>query len=471
MGKVMDSIKRAFGGSSRKKHSFLSVGQSWSPVVADKFRDYDSFLEAGTGSVWSTFRACDIVGNAVMQTGYNLIRKSDGEVVDNDRTGLADLMEQPNSVDTFEDLLYLYTHHIKLTGNFFLLKDGINPITKQPEALWPLVPSRMTIVPSESGRERIVGYTYRVGHDEIPLSVDEVIHFKRPNANNPYWGMGDVQAGTGLYNDFINRDALNNNFMKNGGLPSGVLVNEEFEGDEAEWERVKAIWGNQYTGKKNLGKIAWLTGKWNFIKLGLTAEQMQAIEKDKQNVSQIFMNHGVPLSIAGMEKAANYATARQDYVNFKRFTCYPLALSFFRKFNREVVKQFDENYKIDFIVNGLVDGEAVVREYLPFLDRGVITPNQLRDLAGLPKVDNPMLDGYYINTQIIPLEMCGFANAFGDTPNELQENQVESAGGDADRLAEEVAAEAEAEAQGEIEERLLSLRKSNGTRDRWNGQG
>ena len=82
-----------------------------------------------------------------------------------------------------------------------------------------------------------------------------------------------------------------------------------------------------------------------------------------------------------------------------------------------------------------------------------------------------MLDGYYINTQIIPLEMCGFANAFGDTPNELQENQVESAGGDADRLAEEVAAEAEAEAQGEIEERLLSLRKSNGTRDRWNGQG
>ena len=470
MGKILNSIKRVFGGKPNRKHGFMHVGGGWTPVIEDKFRDYNSFLDAGTGSVWSTFRACDIVGNAVMQTGFNLIRESDGNEVENDRTGLADLMEMPNSVDTFEDLMYLYAHHIKLTGNFFMLKDEINPITKVPAYLWPLVPSRVTIVPSESGRERVVGYTYRVGQDEIPLSVDDVIHFKRPNANNPYWGLGDIQAGTGLYNDFINRDLLNNNFMKNGGLPSGVLVNEEFEGDEAEWERVKAIWGNQYTGKKNLGKIAWLTGKWNFIKLGMTAEQMQAIEKDKQNVSQIFLNHGVPLSIAGMEKAANYATARQDYINFKRFTCYPLALSFFRKLNRELVKSFDENYKIDFVVNGLVDGEAVVREYLPFLDRGVITPNQLRDLAGLPKVDNPLLDSYYINTQIIPLEMVGFANSFGDTPNELLENQLESAGGDPNRLASEVAEDAADEAAGELEERLLSLRKPNGRRQ-WNSQG
>ncbi len=466
MGKVIDTIKKALGVKPARKHSFLNVGQAWSNSGHDKFTNYNSYLDAGTGNVWSTFRACDIIGNAVMQTGYNLIRKSDGAVVEGDRTGLQELIEQPNPVDTFEDLMYLYTHHLKLTGNFFLLKDEINPITKQPKAIYPLIPSRVSITPADSGRERIKGYVYRVGEDEINLKPEEVVHFKRPHANNPYWGLGDIQAGAGLYNDFINRDTLNNNFMKNGGLPSGVLVNEEFEGDEAEWERVKAIWGNQYTGKKNLGKIAWLTGKWNFIKLGMTAEQMQAIEKDKQNVSQIFLNHGVPLSIAGMEKAANYATARQDYINFKRFTCYPLALNFFRKFNREVINNFDENYKLDFIVNGLVDGEAVVREYLPFLDRGIITPNQIRDLAGLPKVDNPLLDGYYINNQIIPLEMIGLANSFGDVPNEILENQVEAAGGDPARLAEEMTEESESE----LEKNLLSLRRPNGSQRQWEGQ-
>ena len=75
-----------------------------------------------------------------------------------------------------------------------------------------------------------------------------------------------------------------------------------------------------------------------------------------------------------------------------------------------------------------------------------------------------------MNTQIIPLEMVGFANSFGNTPNEILENQVESAGGDPDRLAEEVAEEVAEEAAGELEERLLSLRKPNGRRQ-WNGQG
>lgn len=463
MGKVIDTIKRAFGGGRSQKHSFLNIGQSWSPTQGDKLHDYASYLQAGTGNVWATFRSCDIVGNAIMQTGNKLISERTGDLVQGDRTGIEELLFQPNPVDTFEDILYLYTHHLKLTGNFFLLKDQINPVTKKPKALWPLIPSRISIKTDETKYNEIISYTYKVGPDEISFSPEEIVHFKRPNANNSYWGIGDVQAGTGLYNDFINRDTLNNNFMKNGGLPSGILVNEEFEGDEAEWERVKAIWSNQYTGKKNLGKIAWLTGKWNYIKLGLTSEQMQALEKDKQNVSQIFLNHGVPLSIAGVEKAANYATSRQDYINFKRFTCYPLALNFFRRFNREVVKVYDKNYKLDFTVSGLVDGEAVIREYLPLLDKGVITPNQIRDLAGLPKVENPLLDGYYINTQLIPMEMVGLANSFGDVPSELLENQVEAAGGDPNRLAEE----ASTESTGELEERLLSLRKVSDKNPTW----
>ena len=454
MGKVINTIKKAFG-IRNQKHNFLNIGQSWSNSHGERLHDYKSYLMAGSGSVWATFRACDIVGNAIMQTKNDLIRVSTGDPVDNDRSGLVELLEQPNAVDTFEDLMYLYTHHIKLTGNFFLLKDEINPITRKPKSLWPLVPSKISIETDETKYNSITGYRYKVGSDEVSFSPDEIIHFKRPHAANSYWGLGDIQAGASLYNDFINRDTLNNNFLKNGGLPSGILVNEEFEGDEAEWERVKAIWSNQYTGKKNLGKIAWLTGKWNYIKLGLTSEQMQALEKDKQNVQQIFLNHGVPLSIAGIDKAANYATSRQDYINFKKYTCYPLALSFFRKLNRELVKNYDGNYKLDFHVSGLVDGEAVVREYLPLLDKGIITPNQIRDLAGLPKVDNPLLDGYYINTQLIPLEMVGLANSFGDVPSELLENQVETAGGNPDRLADEIATES----NGELEERLLTLRK------------
>jgi hypothetical protein len=87
-------------------------------------------------------------------------------------------------------------------------------------------------------------------------------------------------------------------------------------------------------------------------------------------------------------------------------------------------------------------------------------------LAGLPRSDNPLLDGHYINTQVIPLEMVGLANSFGDVPNEIMETQVEQAGGDPDRFAEET----QAEAEGEIDKQLLSMRNRNGNNGSWNGE-
>ena len=454
MAGITSKIKKALGIKSKANTKFMNIGKTYNFSREDKLNDYHSFLEAGTGSVWASFRACDIVANSVMQTGFNLINEESGNFIDNDRTGLMDLIRNPNEMDTFEELMYLYVLHIKLTGNFFLLKDKINQITKQPEELYPLIPSRVKIVTDEKNEGKILHYEYKVNGSITEFSPEEVIHFKRPNAINEYWGIGDIQAGKGLYKDYINRDILNEHFQQNGGLPSGVLVNEEFDGEEGEWERVKSIWSNQYAGKKNLGKIAWLTGKWNFIKLGMTSEQMQQIERDRQNVHQIFLNHGVPLSIAGIDKAANYATSRQDYINFKKYTCYPLALAFFRKLNKELVKYYNDDYKIDFVVNGLVDGEAVVREFLPLLSQGAITPNELRDLAGLPKVDNPLLDSFYINTQLIPMEMVGLANSFGDVPNEIIENQVETAGGDPNRVGQDVSQES----NSSIDNDLLRLR-------------
>ena len=189
------------------------------------------------------------------------------------------------------------------------------------------------------------------------------------------------------------------------------------------------------------------------LKLGMTSEQMQQIERDRQNVHQIFLNHGVPLSIAGIDKTANYATSRQDYINFKNIPATHW-LWLFRKLNKALVKYYNDDYKIDFVVNGLVDGEAVVREFLPLLSQGAITPNELRDLAGLPKVDNPLLDSFYINTQLIPMEMVGLANSFGDVPNEIIENQVETAGGDPNRVGQDVSQES----NSSIDNDLLRLR-------------
>ena len=70
----------------------MNIGKTYNFSREDKLNDYHSFLEAGTGSVWASFRACDIVANSVMQTGFNLINEESGNFIDNDRTGLMDLI-------------------------------------------------------------------------------------------------------------------------------------------------------------------------------------------------------------------------------------------------------------------------------------------------------------------------------------------------------------------------------------------
>ena len=122
------------------------------------------------------------------------------------------------------------------------------------------------------------------------------------------------------------------------------MVREEYDGDEVDWERMKRKWADQYTGTNSQGKTAWLNGKWSYIQLGLTNKDLQTIEQTQQTTEEIFLAHGVPLSVAGVKEAANYATARQEYINFRRHTVLPLVKMIFARMNHRsgFVKNFNE---------------------------------------------------------------------------------------------------------------------------------
>ena len=181
--------------------------------------------------------------------------------------------------------------------------------------------------------------------------------------------------------------------------------------DEDAWQRFKAWWDKSYSGKRNIGKTAFLNGKWTYQQLGLTAAQMQSLEKEKMSVNNIFTSMGVPLSVAGIEKAANYMTAKQDDINFRKYECVPLIDIIVGKINgpQGFLRGFGEGLKLDYSLAGLIDVEQVVKEYQPLVRLGVMTPNELRAMCGLPQSDDPLHDQYYIEGGLVPLEMAGLS--------------------------------------------------------------
>lgn len=397
----------------RKERKFI---ENRLRVPIHRFADLNSYLNAGTKQVWASFRACHIVASTLLSTVFNVTSSSvnrEGEryeeVVNNRE--LDDLLGSPNDHDSWEDMLYMWVFHMKLCGVAYWLKD--EEVGGKPTKLWPLLPQHMKIEPHPT--EKIGKFIYTVNGAEIHFQPEEIIHFRRPHPSRIIGGLGDVEGGEPLYSDFINRDTLEEQFLENGAQPSGILTKKgEPINDEEEWGRLKAWWKRDHEGKKNAGKTAILNSEWTFQKLGLTAQEMQSMEREQMTVQHIFLNHGVPLSVAGFNDAANYATARQDQINFRRMEVVPLLDLFVGKMNHKksgLIPLFNEDWKLGYELSGLVDTEQVWKDYGEAMRIGVVSINEMRELLGLPMKDDPWLDQHMILNQFVPVEMAGMANA------------------------------------------------------------
>jgi HK97 family phage portal protein len=406
----LKSLPARLGGLRRRGFKVTRIEDMFGGIFANlplsQFRNYESYLQAGSKQIWATWKACDIVGKVAMDTPMKVTRAGGDGTPVTSVPDLSRLLLTPNDQWTFAEMLYLFVFHMKLTGNAYWAKDEPNLAGDRPRRLFPLNPKNVTIV--VDGRLGITGYIYRINGATIPYDVEEVIHFRNPHPDNPYYGLGDIEAGQDLFQEFLNREGYSSRFWRNGASPSGVLICEEQITDKTAFEEAKAKWQAQYGGVKNSGKTAWLTGKWSYQKLGLTMLEMQNIDGARFNIENIFHMHGVPLSVAGIREAANYATAQIDELIFRRYTVKPLLKLFTDTLQSDLVLGFGANLQLLADVAGLTDLNSVVANYVPLFDRGVLSINELRVAAGLaPIADDPLFDQHYLNAGLVPLELAG----------------------------------------------------------------
>lgn len=409
--------KAYLGITNAGTHGFLDFNGG---IRVNQFDGFTSYLEAVSKKVWASTRAVDIVANVALSTEMSIVhrdkdkRKARKPV--NPNPGLLRLLANPNPYDTISEAIYLWVAHMKFTGNALWFKDEMNGYGI-PNAIYPLYPNRIEIKGSKD--KKISKYVYRVNSGEVEFDPEEIIHWKRPHPNNSLLGLGDVQQGETLYDDFINRTAYNVRFMENGGIPASILVKDDGGAgvDQADWEKMKEAFIAKFGGVKNAGKVGFLNGKWSLLELGIDAQKMQDLEKSKLNVEQIILNHGVPLSVFGLG-AANYATSRQDRINFRSDTVLPLLNWFCDRMNGPggLVTIFHPDLKLDFNLSGLIDREQVAKECEPMVRSGAMTPNQFREEMGYPTENNPYLDQYFIQQGLVPIEVAGIATEPAGTP-------------------------------------------------------
>ncbi len=397
-------------------------------IPLSKLNDFQSYLYACSRKVWVSWKCLDVVGTSVAATPFTIIRGKDPKAATLP-SDLQLLLDSPNSLMTWHDLVYITAFHVKAVGNAFWFKANCLPGGAKPKALFPLNPKRVWIVPGNT-QGAVRGYVYQCNGVEMHLEPWEIIHFRRMHPDNDFYGIGDIEPAEDLFNEHINRNAFNAKQWANGAAPSSVLINEDQITDEAAWEQAKQKWQRQYGGVDNAGKTAWLTGKWKYQQLGLSAQEMQAIEQSKWNVEQICLQHGVPLSVLGLDKAANFATADIDNQRYKEYTVLPVLLLISAKINQDLLEGWNEDLKFVPQTTDLINVGKAMTDLAPAFDRGIININEIRKVLGLTTDENnPLWNQHYLSTALVPIEMAGIGADSGQIDQAAQGTVDRARGG------------------------------------------
>lgn len=228
------------------------------------------------GSVGTLFAIVTQIGNAFASVEWHLYRRT--AVRDKARRtevvthGFLDVWNRPNYFYTGRYFRMCAQQHLDLVGETVIVLYKIGGIVVE---MWIVRPDR--IKPVKHPTKYLTGYIY-TGPDgeEVPLALDEVIHIKYPNPDDPYRGMGPVQ--TMLYDvDAAKYSAQwNRNFFINGAQPGGVIEVDYHMGDD-EFDAFLARWRYQHQGVANAHRVAVLeNAHWKDTKFSM--EDMQFVQ-------------------------------------------------------------------------------------------------------------------------------------------------------------------------------------------------
>lgn len=237
------------------------------------------------------------------------------------------LLMRPNEYFSDVEFMAYNLMFLNITGNSFIYLDRAKP-TELPRAMYPLNPSRVSIVPGadEDFGLTIKGYKYiprnRQEKDAVPILPFQMIHTKLPNPLDPLEGMG---FGLSPFESLAQSGDVDNavtKFLKvlfdNGTLIGNALKFQQALDDRVV-DKIKARWKEMYGGSEKWAtEIAVLDSGAEYQRMTPTFEELGFSSIDERNESRITMPFGVsPILIGtrlGMIRGTlnNYEQARKS---------------------------------------------------------------------------------------------------------------------------------------------------------------
>ena len=222
---------------------------------------------------------------------------------------------------------------------------------------------------------------------EIKLDMKDVMQIKLPNPRQPYRGLSPISAAAPSIDSYFYSSTWSRRFFKNSAVPSAAIVSEK-PLSQTQYERLRGEIDTKYRGMSNAHKVLLLENNVKFQPITMSMKDMQLLELKKFNREEIAAIFGVPLAKLGIVEDVNRASAEQLDITYSKETITPILGMIEESLTRSLLKSEGvSNLVLSF--DSVVPKNTMVEtaKHTAYLDRSVLTINEVRKELGLPPVE------------------------------------------------------------------------------------
>jgi hypothetical protein len=311
---------------------------------------------------------------------------------------LADLLEKPNSEDSFGDVLANINLQMDLTGKalLWMVPNGYGTpfeIYSIPNCL--AIPQPVVNPDYPNGYYRIQpvypygpfsSYPTPASAVGAAIPAEWMIEFKYPHPILRYDGYSPLTALRLHLDEIESMDRSRWYSMKRNINPSAVLSFENEDGfvdlPEAEVERIRAEFENEHQGPENAGRLFVTSGK--LSPFGTSPRDMDYQSGWDQLTSFALGGFGVTKPAAGMVDDSSYASLYAALKQLYWLTLNPKVDRIARKLTRVLAPHFGENLIVVIRCKRIDDEDITFKRLDKGLQGKCITKNELRKMIDLP---------------------------------------------------------------------------------------
>lgn len=341
-------------------------------------------MRLNTGWVYASVRAIAEAVSAARIQQFKILKDGTHEEVFEHE--LIELLNAGNEHQSGSELRYQIASHLQLTGNAYILLSGVKDSMSKPTALYVLNPANMSPIKAPLP-EFLKGYKYEVSGYNTIYQTHEIIHIKIPDPNDPYEGLGVVQAITDWIDTENFATEVNRQYFVNGAKLSGLLKMQQTLTPE-QLEYLRLSFERVYKGAANAYKVGILPSGTDYQELGNTPKDMDFANLSNVSRDKILAGFRVPKTILGAaEGETNRATAETANYVFSERTIKPLLNMIVNSLNEKLAPRFGDDIVLGFEDPTPQNREIQISEMSTALS--FMSTNEARErYYGLPPVEN-----------------------------------------------------------------------------------